>query len=206
MGDFSPIFLFLMMTPSRELLDRCCKDDRKAHYELYTLCFSFLLSVCRRYYINREDMVSSLNMVFVKVVKNISSYTKKRDQVPFDLWVRKITVNYIVDEFRKNKKYKESIDYREIQDAEEIHPIVLPDFANGQMQEINEAISKLPLMSKAVFNLFVIDGYKHEEISSMLNISQGTSKAHLFKAKKRLRELLEVKASNGQGIQNAVAQ
>src|SRR5947207_452998 len=116
------------MVPSAELLERCRKDDRKAHYELYSMCFSFLLSVCRRYYVNREDMESSLNHVYVKMVKNISSYIKKSSTIPFELWVRRIAINHIIDEFRKNKKHRESLDYREIHEAEEFHPVMNPDF------------------------------------------------------------------------------
>ena len=57
-------------------------------------------------------------------------------------------------------------------------------------EELQHAISQLPPMSRAVFNLYAIDGYKHEEIAQLLGISSGTSKSHLFRAKKKLRELL----------------
>ena len=179
------------MTPSPDLLERCRKDDRKAHYELYSVCFSFLLSVCKRYYINREDMESSLNHIYLKIIKNISGYIKKSDDIPFDLWVRRIAINHIIDEFRKNRKHVENIDYREIHEAEEIHPIMNPEFNSEKLEEILDAIKQLPAVNRAVFNLFVVDGYKHDEIAKMLNISAGTSKAHLHRAKKRLREMLD---------------
>lgn len=179
------------MTPSPELLERCRKDDRKAHYELYSVCFSFLLSVCKRYYINREDMEASLNHIYLKIIKNISGYIKKSEAIPFDLWVRRIAINHIIDEFRKNKRHAENIDYREIHEAEEIHPLMNPDFSSEKLEEILDAIKQLPAVNRAVFNLFVVDGYKHEEIAKMLHISAGTSKAHLHRAKKRLREMLD---------------
>jgi RNA polymerase sigma factor (sigma-70 family) len=191
MGEFSSIHSILVMTPSLDLLERCRKDDRKAHYELYSMCFSFILSVCRRYYINREDMESSLNQVFLKVVKNISGYIRKSETVPFELWVRRIAINHIVDEFRKNKKYRESFDHRELLDAEELHPAVNPVPESERMEEILDAINQLPEMNRAVFNLFVVDGYRHEEISKMLDISPNTSKVHLHRAKIKLRELLD---------------
>jgi RNA polymerase sigma factor (sigma-70 family) len=179
------------MNPSPDLLDRCRKDDRQAHYELYKMCFPFLVSVCRRYYVNSEDVQSSLNMIYLKVVRNMGSYLKKRDTVPFDLWVRRIAINYVIDEFRKNVKHKEKLDYRELNDADEFTLSVDPAFEKEKLEEILLAIDQLSQMSRTVFNLFVIDGYGHEEIADMLKISSGTSKAHLHNARKRLKELLE---------------
>ncbi len=179
------------MTPATELLERCRKDDRKAHYELYKICFPFLVSVCRRYYINKEDMESSLNHIYLKMVQNMGSYLKKKDTVPFELWTRRIAINHVIDEFRKNRKQRENLDYRELQDAESIHPITDPAFEKERLEEIIQAIDQLSQMNRTVFNLFVIDGYGHDEIANMLKISSGTSKAHLHNARKKLRELLD---------------
>lgn len=137
-------------------------------------------------------MESSLNHVYLKIIKNISGYIKKSEAIPFELWIRRIAINHIVDEFRKNKRYRESHDYREFHDTEEIHPVIFSSaFNNEQLEEILDAVNQLPEMSRAVFNLFVVDGYKHEEISEMLKISTGTSKTHLHRAKTKLKELLE---------------
>lgn len=179
------------MIPTTELLERCRKDDRKAHYELYKLSFPFLVSVCRRYYINQEDLQSSLNQIYLKIIKNISSYLKKKDSVPFDLWARRIAINHVIDEFRKNTKHKENLDYREIHEAEELHPAIDPSVEKEKLEEILLAIDQLSQMNRTVFNLFVVDGYGHEEIAKMLKISSGTSKAHLHNARKKLRELLD---------------
>lgn len=178
------------MKPTTELLERCRKDDRKAHYELYKMCYPFLVSVCRRYFVNNEDMQSSLNQIFLKMVKNMSGYLRKNDTVPFDLWSRRIAINHVIDEFRRNLKHKEHIDYREIGSAEELHPVSDPVFEKEQLDEILSAVNQLSQMNRTVFNLFVIDGYGHEEIAEMLKISSGTSKAHLHNARKKLRELL----------------
>ena len=148
------------MKPSPELLERCCTDDRKAHYELYTVCFGFLMSVCRRYYVNKEDMQSALNQVYVKMIRNMSSYLKKKDSVPFELWMRKIAINHVVDEFRKNKKFREQIDLRDVQESEEYHPSVQPHLEAEQLEQIRDAIGQLSVMNRAVFNLFVVDGYQ----------------------------------------------
>ncbi len=179
------------MDPNRELLERCQKDDRKAHYDLYRECFSFIYAICRRYYINNDDCMSALNMIYFKVIKNISSYLKKSELIPFELWTRKIAINYIIDEFRKNSNYKKTIELSMTTIHEEIYRSEDENINGIEREEIIEAISKLPEMNKAVFNLYVIDGYKHEEIGKLLGISTSTSKVHLHRAKKTLQVLID---------------
>lgn len=181
----------LKMKPETELLQRCKKDDRKAHHELYSMCFQFLYGICRRYYVNQEDRMSALNLAFVKIIKNIHSYIQKEKNIPFELWIRRITINHIVDEFRRNKSYRELQDLRDFQEVEFLHPQYDPALEKAKLEEILFAIDKLPAMNRAVFNLFVLDGYKHEEIAAMLKISANTSKVHLHRAKKKLQEFLE---------------
>ena len=151
-------------------------------------------------------MQSSLNQIYVKMVKNIGMYLKKNDSVPFDLWSRRIAINHVIDEFRKNVKHRENLDYRDLQEEEHIHPFTDPVFEQENTEEIMTAINKLSQMSRTVFNLFVIDGYRHEEIAKMLKISSGTSKAHLHNARKRLRELLENEWKKKVTIHNSVLQ
>lgn len=179
------------MRPSRELLESCRKDDRKAHYDLYRECFQSLYAICRRYYINKDDCMSALNMVFYKMVKNISSYLTKTKDIPFELWARRIAINYIIDEFRKNSNYKRLIESAEVSSFEN-NLITEEDLDHSiEKEKIIEAVDKLPEMNKAVFNLYVIDGYKHEEIGKLLGISSSTSKVHLHRAKKTLRALID---------------
>jgi len=141
--------------------------------------------------------MSALNMVFFKVIKNIASYLEKSKNVPFELWTRRIAINYIIDEFRKNSNYKKLIEPAEVS-VYENHLLIEDEFENTIEKElIIEAVEKLPEMNRAVFNLYVIDGYKHEEIGKLLGISSSTSKVHLHRAKKTLREFInEVRKSD----------
>jgi RNA polymerase sigma factor (sigma-70 family) len=184
------------MNPSPDLLERCRQDDRKAHHELYVMCFPVMYSVCSRYYVNKDDRMSALNMIFLKLVQGMGSYMKKYAEVPYEQWLRKISVNYIIDEFRKQKRYRELISlyddtpHDQLQMQEEETMIY-------DKEELREAINQLPVMSRTVFNLYAIDGYKHEEIATLLGISSGTSKSHVFRARKKLQEVLsEVKKSS----------
>lgn len=186
-----------MNKPSVELLKKCKKDDRKAHFELYSICFSMLISVCRRYYKNDEDIKTALNNVFLKLIKNIDFAIDKYNVVPFELWLRRVAINHIIDEYRKNKKYlfqNEFTDDYSLNDAEQIK-IEDSMVSKENMEEIDKAIDSLPEMSRTVFNLFVKDGYKHEEIAEMLHISSNTSKVHLHKARLKLQQILKMTAA-----------
>jgi RNA polymerase sigma factor (sigma-70 family) len=194
------------MVPPGELLERCRKNDRKAHYELYSLCFPFLVSICRRYYINREDMLSAVNQSYVKIIVNLNSYIRKSERVPFELWARRITINNVIDEFRKNKAYREKFELSELSIADDTHPSSDPFVEMENVEEIRNAIHQLSYMNRTVFNLFVVDGYAHEEIASMLKISEGTSKAHLHQAKKKLRQLLEIDNKKKVMVRNTILQ
>ena len=177
------------MKPTIELLEKCRYNNRKAHHELYVMCFPVLYAVCSRYRQHKEDRMSSLNMIFLKLIQHMDDYLKRSDDVPFEQWLRRVSVNHIIDEFRKEKRYKELISLNE-ETPDDLHPVHFEMETKYDTEEIQRAIDSLPTMSKTVFNLYAIDGYKHEEIAGMLGISSGTSKAHLFKARKKLQEML----------------
>jgi len=134
--------------------------------------------------------MSALNMIFFRLIKNMSEYLKRKDQIDFEAWLRRIAINYIIDEFRSQKRYKEVFDFRDVT-PEEMHPTGEELNQKHSEEELLVLIDKLPPVSRTVFNLYAIDGYKHEEIAQLLGISLGTSKAHLFKARKKLKELLQ---------------
>ncbi len=133
--------------------------------------------------------MAALNMIFLRLIQTMGDYLKKHSHVPYEQWLRRVTVNYIIDEFRKHKRYREYI--RLVDEMPEDARTGYPETdVKYDTDEILLAIEKLPPMSKTVFNLYAVDGYKHEEIAGLLGISSGTSKAHLFKARQKLQEML----------------
>jgi RNA polymerase sigma factor (sigma-70 family) len=171
-----------------KLIALCIKQDRKAEYELYKLTYSYLMSICMRYSKDKDTASETLNMGFLKILKNLSTY---KPEIPFKSWIRRVMVNTLIDEYRKNKKEREKITYVENY------------YDNSDFSEVNEALSRinynqllvqinlLPEATKKVFNLFAIDGYSHKEIGEMLTISEGTSKWHLNAARQKLKEYIE---------------
>jgi RNA polymerase sigma-70 factor (ECF subfamily) len=189
-----------MENPPLHLLKQCKGNDRKAHFSLYEWCFEDLVSICRRYYKNDDDLKSAVNMSFLKIIQSMEVIIQKYDDLVFYHWMKRIAINHIIDEFRKNKRYKETIDLREeseILKAEHGFAEDQPAW-NENLAVILRAIDTLPEMSKAVFNLYAIDGYKHEEIGNLLNISASTSKVHYFRAKQKLQALLSQQKSLSQ--------
>ncbi len=176
------------------LISACIGKERKAQFQLFKQSYSFLMGICYRYVRNREDAEELVNMGFLKILTNLEKYRK---EVPFTLWMRRIMINTIIDEYRKNKKEKEmfkSIDFNEYHDEYDAKSV--NDYMSKMdVEQIHSLILTLPPMSQRVFNLFVIDGYGHKEIGAMLDISEGTSKWHLNSARTKLKEMLSIIAN-----------
>lgn len=170
-----------------ELITACIKHERKAEYELYKITYSYLMGVCFRYTNSREEAEENLNIGFLKILKNLDKY---KPEIPFKVWIRKVMINILIDEFRKEKKHKENIQY-----VEEYHET--GDYAEQNnaiskmnMEQIHALIMKLPPMSQKVFNLYIIDGFSHKEIADMLSMSEGTSKWHLNFSRGKLKDMI----------------
>lgn len=181
------------MEVSAALLQACKKEERKAQHELYKLCYAIMLSVCLRYERNKEDAEFMLNKAFFKVLTNLDKY---QDHVPFEAWLRRITINTVIDEFRKNKKHK--VDYME--SPLDKAPIQTMNYNEADQQldaeYLQNLINLLPPISKQVFNLYAIDGYNHKEIGEKLEMSEGTSKWHLSTARAKLKQMLRKALNN----------
>src|SRR5690606_28021329 len=170
-----------------QLIKDCIDGNRRAEYELYKESFSYLMSICVRYTRNRERAEEVLNLGFLKVLTNLKSYNA---EFPFKAWIRKIMINTLINEYKKEKIHHENILY-----VEEYYETDKYSEINAALEKINAEqiymfITKLPPASSQVFNLYYIDGYKHREIAEMLGISEGTSKWHLNSAREQLKEML----------------
>jgi RNA polymerase sigma factor (sigma-70 family) len=170
------------------LINRCIKGERKAEYELFNLCFSYLMSICIRYTRQQEKAKEVLNMGFYKVIVNLKKYDQAQ---PFKPWLRRVMINTLINEYKKEKVHYGN------------HMYVESYFEDGKTSDTNEAlgrinakqiyalIEKLPPASAQVFNLYFIDGFRHAEIAEMLKISEGTSKWHLNSAREKLKVMLK---------------
>ena len=170
-----------------QLIKEVIKGKRKAQLELYRLCFSMLMSVASRYKNNKEDAAFLANDAFLKILTHLKKYNTK---TPFEAWARRIAINVVIDDYRKNKKRVETIAWTE----ELTHET--QDFSMSEMdekmeeEEVLQCLLQLPPATRTVFSLFAIDGFSHKEICKNLEISMETSKWHMKEARKRLKVIV----------------
>ncbi len=173
-----------------QLLNDCKKGNRRAQFQLYKSCFSMLMGVCMRYRKDESEAAAILNEGFLKILKNLDKY---KSNVPFEAWIKRIMINTVIDEFRKNRKVRELIENTDFEDYHNHEGLVEMNTAdlNFDAEQLEQMIKRLPPVSQKVFNLFAIDGYTHAEIGEMLGISVGTSKWHISSARKKLKEFIQ---------------
>ena len=178
------------MNVSNNLINECKKGDRRAQNNLYEQCYDLLISICYRYEKNQEDARHMLNIGFLKIATNLEKFPSGGN---FRLWIKKIMINAIIDEYRKNKKRKELISYQDLQEESVINMNFGENTSHYKhnVEELELMIQTLPGNMRKVFNLFAVDGYSHKEISELLNMPVGTSKSQVSKARTKLKLLLE---------------
>ena len=170
-----------------ELINACIKGERKAEYELYRITYSYLMSICIRYTRNADRAKEVLNMGFLKVLTNLNKYNQ---EVPFKPWIRKVMINTLINEYKKEKVHYGNIQYVEDYYETDKYAEINQAITRIDAEQIYAFIAKLPPASQQVFNLYFIDGFKHREIADMLQITEGTSKWHLNAAREKLKEML----------------
>lgn len=173
-----------------ELLKKCIQDDRRAIQVLYESCFSMLIPICRRYHNNDEDARSSFHLSFIKILKSLNTVNEQFNFVP---WAKRITINTLIDEYRKQKKYQSKVQIKETERELEVGNHTHENIGEQEIgyELIIKLVAELPELTSKVFNLYVIDGFSHKEIAELLDMSEGTSKWHLSTGRKWLREKIE---------------
>jgi len=170
-----------LLTP--KLIEGCVKKDRKSQKELYKLYYGYALRICLRYAKNKDEAVEVVNDGFMKVFTHISRYQANQS---FNSWLSTIMINTAIDQYRKRIKQLEMDELNEQHQVEDRENIL----SNINYEDLINLVQKLSYAYRTVFNLFAIDGYTHEEISALLQISVGSSKSNLFKARENLKKML----------------
>ncbi|MDI1356217.1 MAG: RNA polymerase sigma factor [bacterium] len=175
------------MTIQPELISSCIKGERKAEYELYKITYSYLMSICIRYTRNADKAKEVQNMGFLKILTNLNKYDAN---APFKPWIRRVMINTLINEYKKEKIHYGNIMYVEDYYETEQYSALNDAITKINADQIYEFIAKLPPASQQVFNLYFVDGYKHKEIAELLGISEGTSKWHLNAAREKLKGMI----------------
>lgn len=174
-----------------DLIRGCTLNERESQKKIYNSFYRYGMSICDRYTERKEDAIEIFNDSFLKVFKEIYRYKPAyADEVnSFKGWIRKIIIYTAIDHVRKNNKHYFTAEI-------ETTLIYLPEreesaFDRISYDEIIRAIQHLSPGYRTVLNLFIIDGFSHEEIAEKLQISVGTSKSNLFKARQQLQKILK---------------
>jgi len=171
---------------AEELVLKCINNDRTAQEALYKLFHADMLRVCYSYIPDKDLAKEAFNTGFLKVFQSIKNFDTDKGELGG--WIRKIMIYTSIDLCRKELKFSTLTPYDQDQEDVLIPPSVLDKL---YFEDILFNIRQLPFATQTVFNLSVLDGFTHKEISEQLNISEGTSRWHLTEAKKKLRVLLE---------------
>jgi RNA polymerase sigma factor (sigma-70 family) len=181
----------------------CSRNSRESQKVLYSSFYGYAMAICDRYANKQDDAVEILNDGFLKVFREIHHYKPAYSDVvsSFKGWLRKIMVYTAIDHFRKNQKHQV---HTQLDSVEYQVPAVYEDAVDKlSYEEIIRSVQELSPGYRTVFNLFVIEGLSHEEISNHLGISTGTSKSNLSKARRQLQKIL-FKQNEMQVAKNAV--
>lgn len=168
----------------------CTLNERQSQKKIYNSFYGYAMSICDRYTNNQEDALEILNDGYLKIFKEIHRYQPSYSDViaSFKGWLRKIMVYTAIDHFRKQRKHEVVGEL----DTAIIHlPYNAADACDKiSYEEIIRFIQQLSPAYRTVLNLFIIEGFSHEEIADQLGISIGTSKSNLAKARKQLQKIL----------------
>lgn len=165
------------------LIRACIRNEKWAQKLIYEEYYSGMLGVCMRYANNDEDALDILHEGFIKVFKYIGKY---KPGTSLHAWIRRIMVNTAIDYYRKAIR-------RRTEDITEAYQLSTQDadaVSQCSEKEILAAVQQLSPAYRAVFNLYVIEGYSHKEIAEYLNITESTSRSNLVKARSRLKDII----------------
>lgn len=167
----------------QELIEGCIRNERSAQEKLYRLFYPRMMAMIRRYIDEEQQAEEVLNNGYLRAFQKIAQYTF---QGSFEGWLRKIVFHAVSDYVKQNARYSEKIML--VEKDQYVHKDHADKLYYNQLLEL---VQQLPDATRAVFNMYVMEGFSHKEISKMLGISEGTSKWHLSEGRRVLKDKIE---------------
>jgi RNA polymerase sigma factor (sigma-70 family) len=171
---------------SKEIIERSKKGNRQAQYQLYKLYSRAMFNICNRMMNDKSDAEDMLQESFTEAFRRLDSF---RHESTFGAWLKMIVINRCINEIKRKKAQLEFFDdmspFEDEEDITDVQEVGLsPD-------KIRKAMEELPKGSRMIFSLYLLEGYDHQEISEILNISESNSKTQYMRAKHRIKEILK---------------
>lgn len=171
------------------LIEACIKGDRKAQYEVYQLYSKAMFNICYRITNHLEEAEDILQEAFLKAFRNMEQY---RSEATFGAWLKRIVIHQAINHMKKKKLTLVDMEQHGIKD------LTTSDSGNFtemtlEVNKVRKNILKLPDGYRIVLSLYLLEGYDHKEIGTVLGVTESTSKSQYNRAKKRLREIIKEK-------------
>ena len=173
-----------------DLISACIQKERWAQKVLYEEHYPKMMGVCLRYAGSQDEALDILHEGFIKVFKNLQRY---EPGTSLNSWIRRIMVNTAIDYYRKMVRRRTE----DIEAAYDVSAAGADALSQLSEQEILQAVQELSPAYRAVFNLYILEGYSHKEIADLLKITESTSRSNLVKARLKLQDALLRKNSLG---------
>lgn len=170
----------------QELVHKCKKGDRRAQEQLYRQFSGTLFGICLKYSRNKTEAEDNLHDSFMTIFSKIGQFKASGS---FEGWIKRITVNTVLQKYRK----EEHLNIVSENTEEKVE--VDSGYTNISLETLLQYIQELPNKYRLTFNLYVLDGYSHKEISALVGTSTGTSKSNLARARSILKEKIETETA-----------
>ena len=170
----------------QDIIDRCKTGEQKAQFQLYKLYYKAMYNTCFRIVLDEMEAEDIMQEAFLKAFDKIDTYSGK---VSFGAWLKRIVINHSLDQIKKKKLDFKNIEEHSHEIKEEKEEEQEDDITE-QIEDIKNAIDQLSDGYRIVLSLYLLEGYDHDEIGEILNISGSTSRSQYTRAKKKLKEQL----------------
>ena len=171
----------------QDYIAACARNERWAQEVLYKNYYPSMMALCLRYANHKDDALDILHEGFIKVFRHIGKY---QQGTSLPAWIKRIMVNTAIDFYRKKVRRRTE----DLETAYEVRSYDPNAINQLTVDEILECLQDLSPSYRAVFNLYIIEGYSHKEVAEKLNISESTSRSNLVKARTKLKALLKAKS------------
>jgi len=169
----------------RKLVNGCKENDRKMQRQLFLVIKDKMMGICLRYAKEKAEAEDILQESFIKIFNKIDCL-KEPDKL--ESWARRIFINTAINHYHKPSNKYENHDIKDKIEEDDAYTNIIEKMDNQQLLDL---INQLPQGYRLVFNMYVIDGFTHQEIAETLKISANTSKSQLFAAKQLLKKRLK---------------
>lgn len=187
------------MPVTPEVLNACRKGEPQAQLQLYRQFYALVRSVCNRYAAEGQDLNILINESFFRILTGLNMY---KVHIPFEVWLRKVAINVVIDDYRKQKRYRKLTVIKEAVDVDSADNYINWNEAENKLdqEDLETMLEALPDTYRKAFCLYAMDGFSHKEIAELLHMKEGTSKWYVSEARALLKTAVQDRLKKNETI------